>query len=52
VLHTYMALCGLSMMGAPGLRDIHCALGMTQRAANGFAYPLRTAREALGLTLD
>lgn len=49
VLHTYMALCGLSMMGAPGLRDIHCALGMTQRAAGGFAYPLRTARDALGV---
>lgn len=52
VLHTYMSLCGLSMMGAPGLRQVNCALGMTQRAADSFAQPLRTAREALGLTLD
>jgi len=52
VLHTYMSLCGLSMVGAPGLRAIHCPLGMTQRAAETFPYPLHTAREALNLTLD
>ena len=33
-LHTYFGLCGLSLMQEPGLRDIHAALNITQRAAD------------------
>jgi len=33
VLHTYFALCGLSMMGEEGLREIDVTLGMTKRAS-------------------
>lgn len=32
-LHTYFGLCGLSLMREPGLRAIHAALNITQRAA-------------------
>ncbi|XP_073243213.1 geranylgeranyl transferase type-1 subunit beta-like [Porites lutea] len=33
-LHTYFGLCGLSLMSEPGLRKIHAALNITQRAAD------------------
>ena len=33
VLHSYFALCGLAIVGAPGLRPLDCRLGMTKRAA-------------------
>ena len=33
-LHTYFGLCGLSLMQEPGLRTIHAALNITQRAAD------------------
>ncbi|XP_029208313.2 geranylgeranyl transferase type-1 subunit beta-like isoform X1 [Acropora millepora] len=33
-LHTYFGLCGLSLMKEPGLREIHAALNITQRAAD------------------
>lgn len=35
VLHTYFSLCGLSLAGEPSLAPIHCALGLTRRAAGG-----------------
>lgn len=33
VLHTYFSLCGLSFLHEPGLQPLHCALGLTMRAA-------------------
>jgi geranylgeranyl transferase type-1 subunit beta len=47
ILHTYFALCGLSLMGSPGLQRLDCALGMTQRASSGFGKEMKTAREWL-----
>jgi len=32
VLHTYFGLCGLSLIGEPGLLPIDCSLGITKRA--------------------
>ncbi|CAB3384577.1 Hypothetical predicted protein [Cloeon dipterum] len=32
-LHTYFGLCGLSLMGEPGLKEIDCALNMSVDAA-------------------
>jgi geranylgeranyl transferase type-1 subunit beta len=34
VLHTYMSLCGLSIIGEPNLKKIHYALGFSQDAVN------------------
>ncbi|XP_068422727.1 geranylgeranyl transferase type-1 subunit beta [Clinocottus analis] len=31
-LHAYLGLCGLSLIGEPGLRKVHPALNITQRA--------------------
>ncbi|XP_066589698.1 geranylgeranyl transferase type-1 subunit beta [Prorops nasuta] len=31
-LHTYLGLCGLSLMGEPALSEIHAALNVSQRA--------------------
>jgi len=33
VLHTYYSLCGLSLIGEIGLLELHCGLGISQRAA-------------------
>lgn len=33
-LHTYLGLCGLSLIGEPGLASIHPALNITQRAVD------------------
>ena len=33
VLHTYFAICGMSLAGRPGLRELHTPLGITVRAA-------------------
>ncbi len=33
VLHTYFALCGMSLAQYPGLRELHTPLGITMRAA-------------------
>jgi len=33
-LHTYFGLCGLSLIQEPGLRGIHAALNITQRATD------------------
>ena len=33
-LHTYLGLCGLALMGEPGLATVHPALNISQRAAD------------------
>ncbi|KAK7116030.1 geranylgeranyl transferase type-1 subunit beta-like [Littorina saxatilis] len=33
-LHTYLGICGLALMGEPGLAAVHPALNITQRAAD------------------
>ncbi|PVD19709.1 hypothetical protein C0Q70_20200 [Pomacea canaliculata] len=33
-LHTYLGLCGLSLIGEPGLLTLHAALNISQRAAD------------------
>ncbi len=49
VLHTYLGLAGLSLMGAPGMQEVDPCLNMTKRAAKGFLeiYPngMLTARQ-------
>jgi len=51
ILHTYFSLCGLSMMGKPGLNLLDCSLGMTKRAKDGFTCGLtaRQWRESRGI---
>jgi len=34
VLHAYFSLCGLSFIGVPHLETVHCALGISLRAAD------------------
>ncbi|XP_076443833.1 geranylgeranyl transferase type-1 subunit beta-like [Babylonia areolata] len=36
-LHTYLGLCGLALMGEPGLATVHPALNITQRASDHLA---------------
>lgn len=31
LLHTYMSLCGLSILGSEGLQELYCPLGITKR---------------------
>ena len=32
LLHSYMSLCGLSILGLDGYQEIYCPLGITKRA--------------------
>jgi geranylgeranyl transferase type-1 subunit beta len=34
LLHTYMSLCGLSIIGNNNLEEIYCPLGITKRTFN------------------
>eukprot|EP00850_Spirogloea_muscicola_P023756 SM000386S14573 [mRNA] locus=s386:14398:17914:+ [translate_table: standard] len=34
LLHTFYSICGLSLLGTPGLQPLCCELGITQRAAS------------------
>jgi hypothetical protein len=33
-LHTYLGICGLALIGEPGLATVHPALNISQRAAD------------------
>lgn len=32
LLHSYMSLCGLSILGSEALEELYCPLGITKRA--------------------
>ena len=38
VLHTYFSLCGMSFLGEPGLKKLHCGLGLTIPTARRLPY--------------
>lgn len=45
-LHAYFGVCGMSLMGEPGILSMHTALNISQRAANNLTHIHRKWRDA------